>query len=253
MTTPTVPAEGDLGFSYELQIDIDLDAASQTPTGVPDWYQLSFITNVQPGNDKTFQDSATYRNRGAAAQAITGESWQLAFDHQIQRLPNGLYIPTLDALVQASKFGKRNKAAQVHLRWYDWEGADWAFEGTGYVAMARTNAGNADLGVLGFTITGDGAATEITNPFAQPLPTTPFITSALPSGQGTGDMVAIRGARFTGATLVEFGGVAAVAITVVDDGLIMAELDTDSAGPAPIEVTTPAGTNATPFPYTRAS
>ena len=164
--TTSVATEGDLGFSYELQIDIDQDAALEVPTGVPDWVQLAFITNVQPGNDKHVADAATYKDRGAARQAITGESWQLAFDHQVQRQANGEYIPTLQTLVNASKFGRRNKRAQVHVRWYDTEGADYAFEGDAYVAMQRANTGNNDPAALSFTLTGVGNLTEIDNPAA---------------------------------------------------------------------------------------
>lgn len=245
MTTPTIPTPGDLGFSYELQIDIDLDAALPTPTGTPDWTQLAFITNVKPGNDKNFQDSATYYNRGAAAQAITGESWALAFDHQIQRQSGGAFIETLQALVDASKFGRRNKKAQVHVRWYDTEGADWAFEGVGYVAMERGATGNNDIGSWSFTLTGDGVATEIGNPYAQP-----FINSVTPPTAAAGTLVTIVGNGFTGATVVKFGGVTVVSKTVIDAAHIVALMPAGSAGSAPVIVTAPAGTSDA-FPYTR--
>lgn len=245
MTTPTIPTEGDLGFSYELQIDVDKDFSDVSPTGVPDWYQLAFITNVDDPNDKTMQDKATYKNKGAVAQTITGESWSLTFAHQMQRTTGGLFIPTLAILVEASKFGKRNKKGQVHVRWYDTEGANYAFEGVGYVTRARQNTGNADIGGFNFTITGDGAATAITNPYTQP-----FIVSADPASQGAGDWVTIRGLGFTGATTVKFGAVVAANFTVVDDSTIVAELDTGSAGAANVTVTSPLGTTAA-FPYTR--
>lgn len=164
--TTSVATEGDLGFSYELQIDIDEDFSLAVPTGTPDWTQLAFITNVQPGNDKNFADAATYKDRGAARQAITGESWQLTFDHQVQRLATGEYIPTLQMLVDAAKFGRRNKRAQVHVRFYDTEGADYAFDGNAYVAMSRANTGNNDIAALSFTLTGTGALTAIDNPAA---------------------------------------------------------------------------------------
>lgn len=249
MTTPTVPAIGDLGYSYELQVDLDMNYQTG---GVPDWWQLAFITNVDPGNPKNFADAATYHDRGSARQAITGESWQLTFDHQVQRGTNGLYIPTLQELVRATEDGNRNKAAKAHVRWYDTEGADYAREGTAYVAMQRAQRGNNDIAALTFTLTGDGAAQKITNPFVQPGSANPEIHSVTPAGQGTAEQVVIRGLRFTGTTNVAIGGVPAADFVVADDSSIIATLDTDSAGSAPVEVTNAAGTSA-PFPYVRAA
>lgn len=245
MTTPTIPTPGDLGFAYELQVDIDEDFSSGAPTGNPDWTQLAFISAVNPTNPKTFQDSSTYYNKGAKAQAITGEEWGLEFVHQVQRLGSGLYIPTLQILIAATEPGNRNDAAKVHVRFYDTEGADYAREGKAYVAIDRDNTGNTDIAGWKVTLTGDGALTKIANPFSQP-----FISSVLPASAATGDQVTIKGNGFAGATTVKFGATNATSFLVIDAQTIVAVLPTGSAGSVNVTVTSPAGTTPA-FSYTR--
>ena len=128
MTTP-----GDLGFSYEFGIDIDMGY----PPGPEDWTQVAFITGATDSNEKAKSDTATYYDRGAARNAITGESWGLTFTHQLQRNPDGTYVAVLAKLIEASKFGKRNQGAKVKVRFYDTEGAAYAFQGEAYVSATR--------------------------------------------------------------------------------------------------------------------
>lgn len=77
----------------------------------------------------------------------------------------------------------------------------------------------------------------------------PTITSALPSGQGTGEVVNVVGTGFVGVTSVTAGGVAA-SYTVHDTKNLDLTLPAGSAGSAPIIVTTANGSN-TEFAYTR--
>lgn len=167
MTAPTPATRGDLGFSYELAVDIDTAyaAATDASPGTPSWLQLAFITAVAPTNNKNMADAATYADKGAERMAITGEGWALAFDHQIQRVAvTGLYIAGLQLLVTASKFGQRNRAAKVHVRYYDTQKADYAFEGVAYVSKSRSNTGNKDLAGYNFVLSGDGPLLPIATP-----------------------------------------------------------------------------------------
>lgn len=82
--------------------------------------------------------------------------------------------------------------------------------------------------------------------------TIPQITSVTPSGRGATQLVNINGSGFTGATAVTFGGTAATAYTVENDGLIVAELPTGSAGSVSVVVTNASGPS-TGFSYTRAT
>lgn len=68
----------------------------------------------------------------------------------------------------------------------------------------------------------------------------PYITSFSPASSAQGGTVTITGLHFTGATKVQFGGVAASAFTVVNDTSITAVVGAGDFGS--VLVTTPAGT-----------
>lgn len=88
----------------------------------------------------------------------------------------------------------------------------------------------------------------------------PTLTSALPSGKGTGQTVLIKGTRFkaagvdivTGAAGVKFGATNAADYYVVDANTIAAVLPSGSAGSVNITVTNTTGTSSA-LAYTRAA
>jgi hypothetical protein len=80
-----------------------------------------------------------------------------------------------------------------------------------------------------------------------PLPGPPTITKLIPaSGPDTGGtLVDIIGTDLTGATAVDFGGTAGTGLTVdPSGGLATVTSPAHTAGPAPVTITTPAGTSA---------
>ena len=80
---------------------------------------------------------------------------------------------------------------------------------------------------------------------AQPIP--PIITKLIPTaGPDTGGtLVDIIGGDLTGATAVDFGGTAGTGLTVDPfGGLATVTSPAHTAGPAPVTITTPAGTSA---------
>lgn len=243
MTTP-----GDLGFSYQFGIDIDLGY----PVGPEDWTQVAFITDASDSNEKTKSDTATYYDQGSARNAITGESWGLTFNHQLQRNPDGTFIEVLAKLVDAAKFGRRNTGAKVKVRFYDTEGAAYAYQGEAYVSMARAATGNAEVGAFTFTLEGDGPLTEITNPTDTNV--APIVTSATPSGVAANGIVVIRGSNFQDATDVKFltvsSGTKNIAWFIDDPNTIYARMPAGTAGSAPVTVINAAGTSNA-LAYTR--
>lgn len=248
MTEP----DSTLGFSYEFGVEIDINYGTLTAP-VEDWRQLAFITNAGTSNKKAFSDAATYRDRGATRQAITGENWDLMFDHQVQRNEDGTFIDVLDYLIQRAKFGKRNAESKSHVRFFDTEGADMAGEGYAYVEQDRANKGNADIAMFSFSLTGDGPLENISNPYpGGGVDEIPTITTATPSGAAVGQLVAIAGTGFSSVAAtggVKFGAVVAV-YTIDSGGHITATMPTGAAGVANITVTNANGISAAK-PYTR--
>lgn len=78
----------------------------------------------------------------------------------------------------------------------------------------------------------------------------PTLTVASPEGAAAGAQVTITGTRFTAATGVKFGAVAATTFTVLNDTTIVAVVPAGTAGAANITVTNALGTS-TALPYTR--
>ncbi|UXE05160.1 major tail protein [Arthrobacter phage Jamun] len=78
----------------------------------------------------------------------------------------------------------------------------------------------------------------------------PVVTSATPADAAAGDLVTIKGTRFTGATAVKFGAANASAFTVLDGETIVATVPAGAAGSAAIKVTNATGDSAA-FAYTR--
>lgn len=251
MSSPTPAVRGDLGFSYELAIDLDLGYGILPYE--EDWQQIAFFTDAEPTNEKAFSDAATYADRGADRQTIVGEGWGLSFMHQLQRDPiTGEFLEPLKTLLEKSKFGKRNDDSRVRVRFYDTEGADWAYVGVAYIAASRAQRGNRDIAGYTFTLTGDGGLTEITNPVSAAPPS---IESVTPPDAVESTSVAIVGSGFNGvtqvATHVKFGATNATSFVVHSDELITAIMPAGAAGAANVVVVHPTKGASSAFPYTR--
>jgi hypothetical protein len=63
----------------------------------------------------------------------------------------------------AENFGD---AGKVHVRWYDREGRDEAYEGYALVQWEQDGTATDDLDSVKVTLTGKGKRTKITNPLA---------------------------------------------------------------------------------------
>lgn len=243
----------DLGLSYEHDIDLNLAGPGVTPAN---WQQIRFTSAINPQHSPTLVDVATYDDEGATNQAKLGESASLSFTIQARRNPDGSFLPEVQALLDAAKPGTRGNAAEVEVRYYDSEGADYAFQGIFAVQVDRGATGNVEAGSWSVTLTGKGKIRPITNPApAGGSPTAePVVSSALPSGATAGAIVTIKGSGFAGViapTAVKFGAVAATSISTVGDNTIVAVVPAGAAGSAPITVTHPDNGASNALPYTR--
>lgn len=152
----------DLGFSYELDIDINTAGPGAV---TPSWQQIRFTSAIAPSIDPTMLDAATYDDEGAANQERVGESWSVPLTVQQRRLiADGSVLPEMQVLLDAAKPGKRGNAALVEVRFYDSAGSDYAFQGTAVVKVDRGATGNAEIGSWSVTLTGKGKLVPIANP-----------------------------------------------------------------------------------------
>ena len=102
----------------------------------------------------------------------------------------------------------------------------------------------------------DGWGGPLTNFTFLPPPVQPTILSVSPDTAYAGTTITIRGAHFTGANQVRFGGIDAASFTVITDSLLTAVTGSGSSGY--VDVITPAGmasqlgfTFEYPIPYVR--
>lgn len=153
---PTTTPETKVGFSYELGVDVKIADA---------WQKIRFSSNVNPSSTPKEIDGATYDDLGNDHPINVGETTQLDFYVQQQRLSDGKYMPEVEALLLAA----RTPGASIPVRWYDnpaeaTPNPDDAFESVATVQVQRAQTGNADLGGWNFTLKIQGKRTKITNP-----------------------------------------------------------------------------------------
>src|SRR5690349_7583999 len=96
--------------------------------------------------------------------------------------------------------------------------------------------GNGNQGSVSVTTPGGTASM---NGFTFITPQPPTITSFTPGKGSVGAMITITGSRFTGATAVTFGGVAARSYTVVSSTIIIPKVGEGASGD--VKVTTAGG------------
>lgn len=242
----TLPAGSTLGKSFEYGIDINLGTY-----GSPNWQPVRRISGFSPTPTPTTQDAQTYDDLGAANADVTGWSYAIAFNAQVNRIVStGLYLPEIEALLARTNPDSKGDSAVVDIRWYHKPESGVANPTDAYrmlatVAWSRANTGpEGTIETLSFTLTGKGPAEKITNPFAGwGIAAAPKITSILPSGKGAGGQITITGSNFLTATAVKFAAVDAAAFTIVNDSTIVASLPAGSGGSVNVTVINPTGTS----------
>ncbi|ERG63540.1 hypothetical protein L332_03620 [Agrococcus pavilionensis RW1] len=253
-TQVPLPAGATLGKSFEYGLDVNIGTSAS-----PVWQPVRRISNFNPTPTPRTQDAQTYDDLGADNQDVTGWSFALAFNVQVNRLVStGLYLPEIEALLARTEPDATGELATIEVRWYHkpaqgTPNPNDARQGLATVATSRVNTGPAgEIETLSVTLTGKGPAQKITNPFTGWGTTaSPTVQSVLPPGEGANELVTITGSNLLGATAVTFGGTAATDFTVVSATTIVASLPAGSAGSAPVVVTTPAGPSPAAA-YTRA-
>ena len=227
-------------LARRFQIDVSSDGTT--------WTQLLGVTDFNPQITPNMQDSSTYDSDGWGSSEITMNKWSLAIK-VLRQTSGGVFDPGQELVrARVAQFGDN---ARIYVRYYDNSGAPEAYSGRAIVEFNRSKTGVSDLDEASITLTGDGALTPITNPFAPSV--VPTILSASPSGAAAGAQVEITGSGFTGTvatTGVKFGGVNASSWLVLSDSVIVAVMPAGSAGAANIVVTNATGASAA-FSYTR--
>lgn len=241
-----LPAGTALGRSFEYGLDVNT-----APVGQPKvWQRVRRISGFQPSpTPKTF-DAQSYDDEGADNAEVTGWSWALAFNVQVNRnVATGVYLPEVEAILARTRPGAVGEAAIIEVRWYHKpsQGAanpTDAGQGFATVAVTRQNTGpNGEVESLSVTLTGKGTALAITNPFTGWPGTAPVLTSAFPQPEPIGGLLTLTGEGFLGATAVRFGAINAPEFVVMGPATIAVVVPPSTPTTSSITVITPGGTS----------
>lgn len=223
-------------------LDVDINAGVGTPSWLPVLGLENFVFNPDSPN---LEDDSDYDSGGFQSQTKTAAAWsaQGTAGRKVTAADATAYDPGQEYLRSKAigKFGPQNT---VYCRIYEMQPGGPRVEAyTGHAAVSWEPQGGAmtALDTVQFTLTGQGQLAAISHPdTGTAVPTISSLDdSAIPTAGG--DLVLIRGNRFTGTTTVTFGGTAASDFTVVSDGLIAAVAPAHAAGTVAVVVTNAAG------------
>lgn len=157
--SPTQPAETDTALARRYRLEIDMDTTGTTPT----WAIMPGINDFNPKVDQTQQASTTYEDEGWADQTATEYAWSIEMTmlHRCHPTTKAFNAGQEKLRLAAAEFGTGSK---VHVRWYDREGRDEAYEGYALVQWEQDGTATDDLDSVKVTLTGKGKRTAITNP-----------------------------------------------------------------------------------------
>jgi hypothetical protein len=159
MSTPTEPVETETALARRYRVDVDLG------TGTPTWTWLPGINDFAPKVDQTQQKSTTYDDDGWTDQTVTELAWsaEITMLHRCHPTTGEFNAAQEKLRLAAEAFASD---AKVHVRWYDKEGRDEAYEGYALVQWERDGTATDDLDSIKVTLTGKGKRVSITNPLA---------------------------------------------------------------------------------------
>lgn len=215
------------------------------------WVRFKGINDLSVPVSPNLQPADDYDSDGWNSFEKTMQGWVLTAK-ALRKTVAGVFDPGQEILRTAhTQFGDLGRA---YVRYYDRNGAPEAYSGLGMVGFVPSKTGVADLDEITVTITGDGALTAITNPYAPAVVPVVLAASSTPAAQVAGGLVTITGTGFTGTvptTGVKFNSVNATSWYVVSDNTIVAVMPAGSAGAGNIVVTNATGPSTPAFPYTR--
>ncbi|MFF0894740.1 phage tail tube protein [Streptomyces sp. NPDC003278] len=156
--TPTQPAETETALARRYRLELDMGTGSTVT-----WAIVPGINDFAPKVDQTQQPSTTYEDDGWADQTPTEYAWSIEATmlHRCHPDTKAFNPAQLKLRKAAEAFGA---GASVHVRWYDREGRDDAYEGRALVQWERDGTATDDLESIKVTLTGKGKRTPIENP-----------------------------------------------------------------------------------------
>jgi hypothetical protein len=236
MTSPTTTVTG---LARRFAIDIDLN-----PGGAANWQPLIAVEEVKTLFAPRRVADESFDDAGAGRMAVTGSQWTIDAKIIHRAGADGVTYNAVQEYLRTQSEATNAMSGEVHIRWYDRSGVGEAWDGRCLIDWAPDGGNGGARDVVSLKFNGQGAKVAITNPNASALPVVALLTPTT-GGIAGGNLVQVRGRKFTGATACTFGGTAATSFVVVDDTLIVATAPAKAAAIYDVVVTTPGGSSAT--------
>lgn len=228
----THQTEGTLALAHEKILRFKRSGVFENITGD--------LNNIAAVATKVVVPRENYGNKGRSSEQKIGDNWVITFDCEAVRDNNGAIAQAwLIDLINAAKGN-----GSVNLRDFQLfdakDEALGAIEGTFSITVADFATGYADKGGYKFTLTSDGVVEDITSPIASAG--NPVIESVVtPAGKTVGDVIVVKGYKFTGTTGFTMDGASGVKFVVIDDYTITLLIPATVSGAAAIIITNATG------------
>ncbi|PNW10641.1 hypothetical protein C1632_02455 [Microbacterium testaceum] len=228
----TVPSAGSRGMAHQRILRMRFQNAWTNITGDANNLKMTPSAVAIP--------SERYGQKAAQASQKMADNYAVTFGVEAVRNNAGMFVAAQAAIRELLKIGRRTGADNlVDIQWFDALDDDVpAFQGTFRVEWDDANAGYAEGAGWSFTLTSVGPVPQITSPIATGVP---LIETALPVGKTVGDVIYVKGQKFTGTTGVTIKAVAVTKFQVIDDNTLSILIPTGVSGASPIIVTNAAG------------
>lgn len=164
-SVPSNPVKS-TSLAAKWKVEVDTSVAQDGSS----WTAVGGLTNFQPAIAQTTQDDSDYDD----VDDVTGISWgsdvvtQLKWSlvMKLSRKTTTGYTEDPGQAQIRSCYDKSGDDANLHVRWYDRNGGDEAYEGTGLVEWSEDGGDLTQLSSVSVTVMGRGKRLTIDNPAA---------------------------------------------------------------------------------------
>lgn len=132
----------------------------------PTWVTVKGLTSFKETGDNNTEDDSDFDSNGWGSDVVTQRKWSLECEGMRKRTDDAAFTPDpgQDYIRKAARLVGFDGA--IDVRWYRRDGAPDAHRGTATVSEFEKGGGVTALEPFTFTLAGQGAPVEITNPAA---------------------------------------------------------------------------------------
>lgn len=152
-------------LAKDWALEVDTRASGAT---APQWTRVNGLTSFTETTDDNSEDDAAFEDDGWGSSTITQRTWSIEAEGRRKRTDAQAFTPDpgQEAIRKAGRVV--GFAANIAVRWYRRDGSPDAYQGVATVSGFTKGGSVTDLEPFNFTLNGQGAPVEITNPATNP-------------------------------------------------------------------------------------